>query len=84
MTDIGMFNQAWINDHLSEDGRQAAEHFLELWNGWCRDNLQGKPIAPIGASAAQYPEEERHQMFRNESGLVPAHLPWIIKDAELE
>eukprot|EP00971_Amphidinium_carterae_P125315 2482678-Amphidinium_carterae.2 len=81
MTDIGMFNQAWINDNLSEDGRQAAEQFLELWNGWCRANLQGRPIAPIGVSAVNYSEEERHLMFKNESGLVPTHLPWIIKGA---
>eukprot|EP00971_Amphidinium_carterae_P181809 3607268-Amphidinium_carterae.1 len=81
MTSIGMFNQAWINDNLSEDGRQAAEQYLELWNGWCRANLQGRPIAPIGVSAAGFAEENRHLMFVNDSGLVPTHLPWIIKCA---
>eukprot|EP00971_Amphidinium_carterae_P001482 29663-Amphidinium_carterae.1 len=59
----------------------AAEHFLELWNGWCRDNFQGRPIAPIGVRADQFAEEDRHLMFTNESGLVPTHMPWIIRDA---
>eukprot|EP00971_Amphidinium_carterae_P055084 1085461-Amphidinium_carterae.1 len=69
MTDISMFNQAWMVDKLSPDGRQAAETFLELWNGWCRENLQGRPIAPIGVRAYHYAEDERHLMFKNDSGL---------------
>eukprot|EP00971_Amphidinium_carterae_P109157 2161479-Amphidinium_carterae.6 len=81
MTNIGMFNQAWIETHLSEYGQQAAQEFLELWNGWCRDNVQGKPIAPIGVPAANFAEEDRHLMFKNDSGLVPTHLPWIISKA---
>eukprot|EP00971_Amphidinium_carterae_P110207 2183164-Amphidinium_carterae.1 len=81
MTDISMFNQAWMVEKLSPDGRQAAETFLELWNGWIRENLQGRPIAPIGVKAYRYAEDERHLMFKNDSGLVPTHMPWIIRDA---
>eukprot|EP00971_Amphidinium_carterae_P287711 5711955-Amphidinium_carterae.2 len=81
MTDASMFNKAWMLDKLSPDGRQAAETYLEIWNGWCRENVQGRPIAPIGGRADRFNEQERHLMFKNDSGLVPAHMPWIIRDA---
>eukprot|EP00971_Amphidinium_carterae_P018508 365260-Amphidinium_carterae.1 len=64
MTDSTMLNKAWMVEKLSPDGRQAAETFLEILNGWCKEN-----------------EDTRHLMFKNESGLVPTHLPWIIRDA---
>eukprot|EP00971_Amphidinium_carterae_P225103 4465317-Amphidinium_carterae.1 len=81
LTDVSMFNRAWMINKLSEDGRQAAEIYLEILNGWTRDSVQGKPIAPIGVMASGFTDENRHMMFKNESGLVPAHLPWIIRDA---
>eukprot|EP00971_Amphidinium_carterae_P261920 5195266-Amphidinium_carterae.1 len=68
-------------DMLSPDGRQAAETFLEIMNNWTRHSIQGKPIAPIGVRADQFRQNERHMMFENKSGLVPTHLPWIIRDA---
>eukprot|EP00971_Amphidinium_carterae_P200420 3977073-Amphidinium_carterae.2 len=66
---------------LSPDGRQAAETYTEILNNWTKDSIQGKPIAPIGVRASQFRQEDRYKMFKNESGLVPTHLPWIIKDA---
>eukprot|EP00971_Amphidinium_carterae_P225355 4469727-Amphidinium_carterae.1 len=68
-------------DKLSPDGRQAAETYLEILKDWTKDSIQGKPIAPIGVRADQFKEGERHKMFKNESGLVPTHLPWVIRDA---
>eukprot|EP00971_Amphidinium_carterae_P238675 4737920-Amphidinium_carterae.1 len=68
-------------DMLSPDGRQAAETYLEILNKWTKDSIQGKPIAPIGVTASHYKQNERYKMFKNESGLVPTHLPWIIQDA---
>eukprot|EP00971_Amphidinium_carterae_P167794 3324563-Amphidinium_carterae.2 len=52
-----------------------------FWNGWTRECMQGRPIAPIGVIAANFAEEDRHKMFVNESGLVPPHMPWIIATA---
>eukprot|EP00971_Amphidinium_carterae_P227652 4515557-Amphidinium_carterae.1 len=66
---------------LSPDGRQAAETYLEIMNSWTRDSIQGKPIAPIGVRANQFRQNERRNMFKNDSGLVPTHLPWVIRDA---
>eukprot|EP00971_Amphidinium_carterae_P197644 3922624-Amphidinium_carterae.1 len=81
MTDLSMFTEAWWRERLSDDGQQAVETFLELWNGGSRLNVQGRPIPPIGVQASRYREEDRHLMFKNDSGLVPTHMPWIIKDA---
>eukprot|EP00971_Amphidinium_carterae_P054121 1065671-Amphidinium_carterae.1 len=66
---------------LSPDGRQAAETYLEILNKWTKDSIQGRPIAPIGVRASQWRQEDRYKMFKNDSGLVPTHLPWIIHDA---
>eukprot|EP00971_Amphidinium_carterae_P329136 6461424-Amphidinium_carterae.2 len=55
--------------------------YLEIWNGWSRECVQGRPTAPIGVTAGNYAEEDRHKMFVNESGLVPGHMPWIIATA---
>eukprot|EP00971_Amphidinium_carterae_P054580 1075325-Amphidinium_carterae.1 len=66
---------------LSPDGRQAAETYLEILNKWTKDSIQGKPIAPIGVRASQWRQEDRYKMFKNDSGLVPTHLPWVVHDA---
>eukprot|EP00971_Amphidinium_carterae_P255155 5065277-Amphidinium_carterae.1 len=75
------FNLYWTKENLSADGCKAASEYLEIWNNWHRESVQGRPIAPIGVTAAQYAEEDRHQNFINESGLVPIHMPWIVATA---
>eukprot|EP00971_Amphidinium_carterae_P126354 2503144-Amphidinium_carterae.1 len=74
-------NRAWMLDMLSADGRQAAETYLEILRNWTKDSIHGKPIAPIGVRANQFKQEDRYKMFKNDSGLVPTHLPWVIRDA---
>eukprot|EP00971_Amphidinium_carterae_P045829 901675-Amphidinium_carterae.1 len=74
-------DRAWMVDMLSPDGRLAAENYLEIWRNWDKNSIQGKPIAPIGVDASRYREDERYQMFVNNSGLVPTHLPWVLRDA---
>eukprot|EP00971_Amphidinium_carterae_P342905 6482367-Amphidinium_carterae.1 len=81
LPDPSMLNRAYMVDKLSPDGRHAAETYLEIARNWTKDSIQGKPIAPIGVRADRFREDERHKMFVNDSGLVPAHLPWIIRDA---
>eukprot|EP00971_Amphidinium_carterae_P345966 6487178-Amphidinium_carterae.1 len=66
---------------LSDDGCKAAAEYLDIWNNWTRECVQGRPTAPIGIVAGNYAEEDRHQMFVNESGLVPTHMPWIVATA---
>eukprot|EP00971_Amphidinium_carterae_P194249 3854500-Amphidinium_carterae.1 len=80
-TSASQLNRAWMLDMLSPDGRQAAETYLEIINDWNKHSIQGKPIAPMGVRASQYKQDERYKMFKNDSGLVPTHLPWVIRDA---
>eukprot|EP00971_Amphidinium_carterae_P170083 3370087-Amphidinium_carterae.1 len=80
-SDLTHINKAWMVEMLSPDGRQAAENYLEIMRNWDKNSIQGKPIAPIGVSASQFRQEDRYKMFMNSSGLVPTHLPWVIRDA---
>eukprot|EP00971_Amphidinium_carterae_P096527 1910352-Amphidinium_carterae.1 len=61
-----------------------ANEYLDMWNAWSRTAVQGPPIASIGVVAANFAEEDGHQVFINESGLVRIHMPWIIGTAYVE
>eukprot|EP00971_Amphidinium_carterae_P128358 2542728-Amphidinium_carterae.1 len=75
------FNPAWIERSFSVEGQKAAMEYLDIWNSWTKTSIQGQPLAPIGVVAGDFPQKSRYQMFINDSGLVPTHMPWIVSSA---
>eukprot|EP00971_Amphidinium_carterae_P120969 2396386-Amphidinium_carterae.2 len=73
-----------METNFSANGMAAAKVYLKIWNNWTPTSIQGPPTLPIGHQAQAMDDREVwSSLWTNNTGLVPAHMPWdIIKAIE--